>query len=63
MARQFGERRPFDEFHDESDAFGALLEPMNLRDVLVIQRGKDFGFALKSGRDAPGPRRAPRAEL
>jgi hypothetical protein len=22
---------------------------MNLRDVLVIQRGKDFGFALKAG--------------
>jgi hypothetical protein len=44
-----GERRPCDQFHHEADVIDAPLEPVNLRDVRMIQRREDFGFTLKSG--------------
>jgi len=47
-----GKRRPLDELHDQRAAF---LDPIEMRDVRVIQRGQNFGFALKA-RQALGVR-------
>jgi hypothetical protein len=37
----------FDQFHDERRHARALLEPMNLGDLRVIERGRTSGFALE----------------
>ncbi len=42
-----GERRPLDQFHDERRHAVALLEAVDVRDVRMVQRREDFGFALE----------------
>jgi hypothetical protein len=42
------ERRPLDQLHDERLQAIGLFEPVDVRDVRMIQRGQDFGFALKT---------------
>ena len=42
------ERRPVDELHDDRRSAVAALEPVDVRDVLVIQRGEHFGLALQA---------------
>ena len=43
-----GERRPLDQLHHERDARRRdLFEAVDLRDVRMVQRGEDFGFALE----------------
>ena len=37
-----------DEFHYERGGAAALFEPVDRGDVRVIQRGENFGFALKA---------------
>ena len=48
-AMRCGEVFTLDEFHDEGlDAVG-VLQPVDRRDVRMIQRGEDFRFALEAG--------------
>ena len=52
------ERRPFAEFHRERAPVGSgfsrtLFEPVNVRDVRMVQGRENFGFALES-REAIG---------
>ncbi len=42
-----GERRPLDQLHHEGLHAVGVFEPMDLRDVGMIQRGQHFGFALE----------------
>ena len=43
------QRRPLDQLqHQRRDAVG-LLQAVDLRDVRVVERGEDFGFALEAG--------------
>ena len=51
-----GQRWPLDQLHHQCDGPARLLEPVNLRDVRMVQCGEHFGFALKS-RQALGIRR------
>ena len=50
--RAFGDavlkRRAFDQFQHERPHITALFQPVDLRDVGVVQGGKDFGFPLKA---------------
>ena len=48
-----GERRPFDQLHDERRGPVRLFEPVDAADVRMIQRGERLRFTLKS-RDAFG---------
>ena len=41
--------RAVDELHHERIHAGRVFEPVDGRDVRVIERGEDFGFALKAG--------------
>ena len=43
-----GERRPFDELHDERRRAVTALETIYMSDVRVIERREHFGFALKA---------------
>ena len=43
-----GKRRPFDELHHQGKRASGLLDAENVGDVRMIERGKDFGFALKT---------------
>jgi len=43
------ERRPFDQLHDQGVSVVGVFESVNRSDVRVIERGEDFGFALKPG--------------
>ena len=43
-----GERRPFDELHDERRRAVTALETIYMSDVQVIERREHFGFALKA---------------
>jgi hypothetical protein len=42
------ERRPLDQLHDDELLAVGLLEPVDDRDVLVVQAGEEFGFALEA---------------
>ena len=46
---EVGNGRSVHEFHHQRQRIGRPFESMNLRDVRVIQRGKDFGFPSKPG--------------
>jgi hypothetical protein len=46
-----GERRSVHELHDDDRVAAGLVESVDVRDVGVIQRGEDLGFALEA-RDA-----------
>ena len=43
------ERRAFDELHHQSGHGVGAFEAVNVRDVRMIQRGENFGFALEAG--------------
>ena len=43
-----GEGRSLDELHDERLHAVRVFEPVDGRDVWMIQRGEDFGFALEA---------------
>ena len=42
-----GKRRPLDELHRQGKRASGLFDAENLGDVRMVERGKDFGFALK----------------
>jgi hypothetical protein len=44
-----GERRAFDQFHHQCGCAVALLQPVDLRDVGMVQGGEHFGFPLEAG--------------
>ena len=44
----FGQRRPFDELHDDGARGGRPFEAINRGDVRMIQRSEHFGFALEA---------------
>ena len=44
-----GQRRPFDQLHHQRDGPARLLQAVDVRDVRVVQRRENFGFALKAG--------------
>ncbi len=48
-----GERRLFDKFHHTRDDFVRLLEPVDVRDVWMVQRREHLRFTTKS-REAIG---------
>ena len=48
LADSIGERRTFDQLHDERAGAVHLFEAEHLRDVRVIQRRQDLGFALEA---------------
>jgi hypothetical protein len=43
-----GERGAFHELHRERGRLAAALEPVDLRDIRMIERGERFGLALKT---------------
>ncbi len=43
-----GERGPVDELHDQGKAAARFLDPVNLRDVLMIERGERLRFAFEA---------------
>ena len=43
-----GERGPVDELHDQGKAAACFLDPVNLRDVLMIERGERLRFAFEA---------------
>jgi len=47
LCNSVGERRPLDQFHYEPSHTIALLEAVDDRNVGMIQRREDFGFALE----------------
>ena len=57
-----GQRRPFDQFHDERAGAATLFEPVDGGDVRMVQRGEGLGFALEAretfgiGREGLGQR-------
>ena len=44
-----GQRRPIDQLHDQRRRVGGILQPDDVGDVRVIQRGQDPRFATESG--------------
>jgi hypothetical protein len=52
------QRRAVDELHDER----AVLDAVDLRDVRMVQRRQDFGFALEASAGPP-PAQPPSAAL
>ena len=48
LADAIGESRSLDQLHHQRDGPGRPLQPEDVRDVRVVERGEDFGFALKS---------------
>ena len=42
-----GQCRPFDEFHHQRGRSGGVFESVDVRDVRMIQRGEDLGFATE----------------
>ena len=40
--------RPLDQLHHERDGVTGLLQPMDLGDVGMVERGEDFGLALEA---------------
>jgi len=42
-----GERRPFDEFHDQRAAAVGLFQPIDLRNVGMVQRSERFRFVFE----------------
>ncbi len=42
------ERRPLDQLHDEGVHAICVLEPVDLRDLRMIERGQHLGFALEA---------------
>jgi len=44
-----GERRPEDELHDEGLRVSLRFEPVDLRDVRVVELGQQLGLALETG--------------
>ena len=49
-------RRPFDELHHQRGQALGVLEPVDVRDVRMIECGQRSRFALRSGRDVRGRR-------
>ena len=43
------QRRTLDELHDQREAAAGLLDAVDLRDVRMVQRREDLGFALEAG--------------
>ena len=43
-----GKRRSLDELHRQRERASGLLDAENVGDVRMVERGKDFGFALKT---------------
>ena len=56
-----GERRPFDELHDERKRSLASLETIDVSDVRVIQRGQHVRLAFEAGKTLRGGQRTRRA--
>jgi hypothetical protein len=48
LCDSLGQVVALDEFHDERRDAAALLEPVDARDVRMVQRGEDFRFTLKT---------------
>ena len=44
-----GERRPLDQLHDERAHAGGVLEPVNVRDVRMIERRERLRLAFEPG--------------
>src|SRR4029434_352261 len=42
-----GERRPFDQLHDERLCVAGVFQAVHVRDVRMVQRGENLGLALK----------------
>ena len=42
-----GQRRPFDQFQDQCLLALGFLQPVDVPDVGMVQRGQDFGFTFK----------------
>ena len=42
------QRRAVDELHDQRQAAAGVLDAVDLRDVRMVQRGEDLGFALEA---------------
>src|SRR5262245_6998170 len=45
--QSFLKRLAFDQFHDDARLLSRIFKPVNLRDVGMIQAGKNLSFALK----------------
>ena len=43
-----GQILPFHQLHDQRARRAALFQPVEMRDVGVVERGEDFSFALKA---------------
>ena len=43
------QRRPLDQFEDQRLGALGLLQPVDVPDVGMVERGEDFGFALEAG--------------
>ena len=56
-----GQRRPLDELHHERARAATLFEAVDLRDVRVIERGQELGFALETREPVRVAREAIRA--
>ena len=41
--------RPLDQFHDQRGRAVSFLQAVDGRDVGMVERGQDFGFALEPG--------------
>jgi hypothetical protein len=44
-----GQRRPFDQLHDEGRHSRRIFEAVDVRDVRMVRRSKRLGFALEAG--------------
>ena len=59
----FRERRSLDQLHDEGVHAVRLFEPVDRRNVGVVQRREQFGFALKASKPVAIPRERERQNL